>query len=62
MGPVSWKPELDEIARRREFALRMGGEEIIDPRDTRPLLIDWARRAYEMVDAELGEKTRGFRP
>ncbi len=39
-----------------------GIEEIIDPRDTRPLLIDWARRAYELLDAELGEKTRGFRP
>jgi acetyl-CoA carboxylase carboxyltransferase component len=39
-----------------------GVEEIIDPRDTRPLLVDWARRAYELLDAELGEKTRGARP
>src|ERR1700741_4734031 len=29
MCRMSWKPELDEIARRREFALRMGGEERI---------------------------------
>jgi acetyl-CoA carboxylase carboxyltransferase component len=39
-----------------------GIEEIIDPRDTRPLLADWARRAYEIVCTERGPKTRGLRP
>jgi acetyl-CoA carboxylase carboxyltransferase component len=39
-----------------------GIEEIIDPRDTRPLLVEWARRAYELIDAELGQKARGLRP
>jgi acetyl-CoA carboxylase carboxyltransferase component len=39
-----------------------GVEEIIDPRDTRPLLVDWARRGYEILAAELGPRTRGFRP
>lgn len=40
-----------------------GVEEIIDPRDTRPLLVEYARRAYEIVCAESrGPKTRGMRP
>ena len=40
-----------------------GVEEIIDPRDTRPLLIEFARRAYEIVEAEArGPKGRGMRP
>ena len=40
-----------------------GIEEIIDPRDTRPLLIDFARRAQHIVEAETrGPKTRGMRP
>ena len=45
-------------------AERFGVEEIIDPRDTRPLLCDWAERAHELVahDAGAGPKTRGLRP
>jgi acetyl-CoA carboxylase carboxyltransferase component len=39
-----------------------GIEEIIDPRDTRPLLVEWARRAFELLPATLGPKTRGARP
>ena len=40
-----------------------GVEELIDPRDTRALLIEWARRAYEIVRAEpRGPKNRGMRP
>ena len=39
-------------------------EEIIDPRDTRPLLCDWAERAHELVRQEVadGPRTRGYRP
>ena len=39
-------------------------EEIIDPRDTRPLLCDWAARAHELVAHERhgGRKARGLRP
>jgi acetyl-CoA carboxylase carboxyltransferase component len=37
-------------------------EEIIDPRDTRPLLCDWAERAHELVRMSLGPKSRGIRP
>jgi acetyl-CoA carboxylase carboxyltransferase component len=37
-------------------------EEIIDPRDTRPLLVDWVELAYENEATRLGIKTRGMRP
>jgi acetyl-CoA carboxylase carboxyltransferase component len=45
-------------------AERFSVEEIIDPRDTRPLLCDWAERAHELVqlDAGKGPKSRGLRP
>jgi acetyl-CoA carboxylase carboxyltransferase component len=45
-------------------AERFGVEEMIDPRDTRPLLCDWAERAHELVAYELssGPKSRGVRP
>ena len=39
-----------------------GIEEIIDPRDTRPLLTDWVALAYENEGTRLGVKTRGMRP
>ncbi len=39
-----------------------GIEEIIDPRDTRPLLTDWVALAYENEATCLGPKTRGMRP
>ena len=45
-------------------AERFNVEEIIDPRETRPLLCDWAERAHELVRHELagGPKARGLRP
>ena len=45
-------------------AERFNIEEIIDPRDTRPLLCDWAQRADEVLAHELGDgpKARGLRP
>jgi acetyl-CoA carboxylase carboxyltransferase component len=61
----------EEIAARLEAvtspfrtAERFSVEEIIDPRDTRPILCDWAERAHELVRHELhrGPKTRGPRP
>ncbi len=60
-----------EIAARLEAvtspfrtAERFSVEEIIDPRDTRPILCDWAERAHELVQHELhrGPKLRGLRP
>ena len=56
----------DELAKLRDPLLTaevFGIEEIIDPRDTRPLLVEFARRAYEIiVSGGLGTKTRGMRP
>jgi acetyl-CoA carboxylase carboxyltransferase component len=39
-------------------------EHIIDPRDTRAILCDWAERAHELValDAPEGPRARGLRP
>ena len=44
-------------------AERFSIEEIIDPRDTRPVLVDWARRAHDIValDARSGPRARGTR-
>ena len=39
-----------------------GIEEIIDPRETRPLLVEWARRAWEILASGLGPKARPMRP
>jgi acetyl-CoA carboxylase carboxyltransferase component len=66
--PVALRAEIEERlnAVRSPFrtAERFGIEEIIDPRDTRPLLCEWAERAHEVVRHELsaGPKSRGLRP
>jgi acetyl-CoA carboxylase carboxyltransferase component len=55
---------LDAVRSPFRTAERFGVEEIIDPRDTRALLCDWAERAHELVRHELpaGPKARGIRP
>ena len=66
--PVALRAEIEARlnAVRSPFrtAERFCVEEIIDPRDTRPLLCDWAERAHELVRHELaaGPKARGPRP
>ena len=66
--PVALRAEIEERlnAVRSPFrtAERFGVEEIIDPRDTRPLLCAWARRAHAILAHELhaGPKSRGLRP
>jgi acetyl-CoA carboxylase carboxyltransferase component len=66
--PVALRAEIEERlnAVRSPFrtAERFGIEEIIDPRDTRPILCDWAERAHEVVAHEVvhGPKARGLRP
>ncbi|MBA2505613.1 MAG: methylmalonyl-CoA carboxyltransferase [Thermoleophilaceae bacterium] len=66
--PVALRAEIEERLNlvRSPFrtAERFGVEEIIDPRDTRPLLCAWARRAHELVAHERGggPKARGPRP
>lgn len=39
-----------------------GVEEVIDPRDTRPLLCDWVKLAYDILPSQLGPKSRSTRP
>jgi acetyl-CoA carboxylase carboxyltransferase component len=55
---------LDAVRSPFRTAERFGVEEIIDPRDTRALLCDWAERAHELIRHELpaGPKSRGLRP
>ena len=55
---------LDAVGSPFRTAERFMVEEIIDPRDTRPLLCAWAERAHELVrlDPVPGPKTRGLRP
>jgi acetyl-CoA carboxylase carboxyltransferase component len=55
---------LDAVTSPFRTAERFVVEEIIDPRETRPLLCDWARRAHELVahDLAAGPKARGPRP
>jgi acetyl-CoA carboxylase carboxyltransferase component len=55
---------LDAVRSPFRTAERFMVEEIIDPRDTRPLLCDWAERAHELVrqDVAAGPKARGLRP
>ena len=66
--PAALRDEIEQRlnAVRSPFrtAERFGVEEIIDPRDTRPLLCDWAERAHELVryDLHAGPKRRGLRP
>jgi acetyl-CoA carboxylase carboxyltransferase component len=66
--PVTLREEirerLDAVRSPFRTAEHFSVEEIIDPRDTRPLLCDWAERAHELVLQELpaGPKARGLRP
>ena len=66
--PVALRAEIEERLTRVlspfRTAERFSVEEIIDPRDTRRLLCDWAVRAHELVaiDAHHGPVTRGTRP
>ena len=65
--PDALRRELEEkLASLRDPLLTaeaFGVEEIIDPRETRPLLVEFAHRAAEVVAAgPLGPRSRGFRP
>jgi acetyl-CoA carboxylase carboxyltransferase component len=55
---------LDAVRSPFRTAERFGVEEIIDPRDTRPILCDWAERAHEIVRQKVGNapRSRGLRP
>lgn len=64
--PNARRRELEETLEEFRSPLRtaeaFGIEEVIDPRDTRPLLCDWIKLAYEIIPTQLGPKTRTPRP
>ncbi len=62
------RAKLEEIERRLRAlsspfrtAERFGVHDIIDPRDTRPLLCDWVEQAYGILPQLLGFTTRLMR-
>ena len=64
--PTARRKELEDMLEQFRSPLRtaeaFGIEEVIDPRDTRPLLCDWVKLAYEILPSQLGPKARTPRP
>jgi acetyl-CoA carboxylase carboxyltransferase component len=64
--PVAYREQLEErlIAMRSPFrtAEAMDIEDIIDPRETRPMLCEWVELAYAQLPRVLGPPSRGMRP
>jgi acetyl-CoA carboxylase carboxyltransferase component len=56
------RSRLDEVRSPFRTAERFGVEDIIDPRETRPLLCDWVRDAYAVLPAQPGLPSFGTRP
>lgn len=56
------RARLEAVRSPFRTAERFGVEELVDPRDTRPLLCEWARDAYERLPQEVGRSTHGMRP
>ncbi|PCJ21842.1 MAG: methylmalonyl-CoA carboxyltransferase [SAR86 cluster bacterium] len=64
--PAARRRELEDMLEKYRSPFRtaeaFGIEEIIDPRDTRPLLCDWVKLAYDILPTQLGPKARTTRP
>ncbi len=56
------RARLDAVRNPLRTAERFGVEEIIDPRETRPLLCDWVHDAYATLPASPGRPAFGTRP
>jgi acetyl-CoA carboxylase carboxyltransferase component len=56
------RARLDAVRNPLRTAERFGIEEIIDPRETRPLLCDWVRDAYATLPVAPGKPSFGTRP
>ena len=58
------KLEAEMVDVRSPFrtAEAMDIEDLIDPRDTRPILCEWIELAYRQLEGTVGPKTRGMRP
>jgi acetyl-CoA carboxylase carboxyltransferase component len=53
--------KLEAVRSPFRTAEAFGVEDIIDPRETRPLLCEWVEQAYEVEATRLGPKLRGMR-
>ena len=64
--PAAHRRKLEEamIAMRSPFgaAEAFNIEDIIDPRETRPMLCEWVEMAYAALPPTVGRKLRGMRP
>jgi acetyl-CoA carboxylase carboxyltransferase component len=56
------RARLDAVRSPFRTAERFGVEDIIDPRETRPLLCDWVRDAYAVLPSSPGRPSFGTRP
>jgi acetyl-CoA carboxylase carboxyltransferase component len=56
------RARLDAVRSPLRTAERFGIEEIIDPRETRPLLCDWVHDAYAALPVSPGKPAFGTRP
>lgn len=56
------RERLDAVRSPFRTAEHFGIEEIIDPRETRPLLCEWVRDAYTLLPQQLGRPAHGTRP
>lgn len=54
--------QMESVRSPFRTAEAFGIEEIIDPRDTRPLLCEWVHDAYGVLPEQLGPSLRGMRP
>lgn len=65
-NPDARRRELEDMLEQYRSPLRtaeaFGIEEVIDPRDTRPLMCDWIKLAYDLLPSQLGPKSRTSRP
>lgn len=64
--PAAKQAEIEQRLERLNSAFRTGEsmmyDEMIDPRDTRPLLCEFVREAYKVTKTQLGPKYRSIRP
>jgi len=54
--------ELEFIASPFRTAERFGVQDVVDPRESRPLLCDWVKDAYRLLPERLGRPSFGARP
>ncbi len=56
------RAQMEGVRSPMRTAEHFGIEDIIDPRETRPLLCEWVKDAYALLPAQLGRPAFGARP